>query len=221
MKFLLITICILFLTALPEAGKVAAQTDPDPAGAFVRSLAVPGWGHFYAGNDHRTRGAVHLGTDLVLIGTLFGFNARAVNLREQYTTLSSLRAGVDISGRERSFRLAVGDFNSLEAYNDYQLRTRNWDRLIEDTPDNRWLWDSADDRIRYRELRSTRDRIRNQLPALAALMVVNRVVSGISAYNRARGEGDSSNRGLSMIGVMPVQDRNTITGSVAVITFSF
>lgn len=219
MKSVLTSILFLFMIVLADTGNVLAQNDPDPAGAFVRSLAVPGWGHFYTGSDHRTRGGVHLGTDLVLIGTLFGFNARAINLREQYTTLSSLSAGVDISGRDRSFRLAVGDFNSLNEYNDYQLRTRNWDRLIEDTPGNRWMWDSNDDRIRYRELRSTRDRIRNQLPALGALMVVNRVVSGISAYNRARDEGNST--GLSMIGVMPVQNDYSITGSVAVFKFSF
>ncbi len=219
MKSVLTSILFLFMIVLADTGNVMAQNDPDPAGAFIRSLAVPGWGHFYTGSDHRTRGGVHLGTDLVLIGTLFGFNARAINLKEHYTTLSNLRAGVDISGRDRSFQLAVGDFLSLQEYNDFQLRTRNWNRLIEDIPPNRWSWDSNDDRIRYRQLRSSRDRIRNQLPAIAALMAVNRVISGISAYNRA---GNEQNRaGLSMIGILPVQNDFTITGSVAVVSINF
>jgi hypothetical protein len=216
MKTLLPAILILVTVTFVIADDAAGQADADPAGAFLRSMAVPGWGHFYTGTEHRTRGAAHLGTDLVLIGSIFGFHVRSINLREQYTTLSNLRAGVDISGRDRSFMLAVGDFNSLHEYNDYQLRTRNWDRLIEDRPENRWQWSSADDRRRYRELRSNRDRIRNQLPALAAFMVVNRVVSGVSAYNRTRQGGGADAR--AEIYLVPVGDDFGITGTAAVLS---
>lgn len=172
-----------------------------PAQAFLRSLALPGWGHFYAGNDHRNRGYIHAGTDIALLGTIFGFNIKANRIENDYITFVNLNAGVDLSSRNRSFRLAVGDFNSLNEYNDYQLRSRNWNRLIEDTPQNRWLWESTSQRFRYRELRSQADNIRNQLPAIAGLMVVNRIISGISAYNRVRKDQETLKMNLTLLPV--------------------
>lgn len=199
---------ILFLVSLNE---VNAQSDSDPRGAFLRSLAVPGWGHYHADKENWTRGKYHLGTDLVLVGTIFGFNARMRNLQEQFITLSNLRAGVDISDRNRSFRLAIGDFNSLDEYNDFQLRSRNWNRLIEDIPENRWQWDEPDDRRRYRELRSNRDRLGNQIPVLGVFMVTNRVISAISAYNRARNSGSTAE-----LRVLPVDGTSGVAANFKV-----
>jgi hypothetical protein len=210
-KFSALVLIALFFFA--SAVDTYAQSEPDPRGAFFRSLAVPGWGHYYADRDDWTRGKIHLGTDVVLIGTIFGLNTRANRFRSQYFTLSNLKAGVDVSGRDRSFQLAVGEFDSLEEYNDFQLRTRNWNRLIEDVPNNRWQWESSDDRRRFRELRSGRDQIRNQLPALGAFMVVNRVISGISALNRVR-----ANSGIPDIAILPMDGT---TGVSAHLRFKF
>lgn len=186
------------------------SADPvTPRAAFLRSLILPGWGHFYAGSQHIRRGGIHLATDAALIGAMAGFNIKANRLENDYISFTLLRAGVDLSSRERSFRLAVGEFKSLDEYNDYQLRTRNWHRVIDDTPGNRWRWSSEEDRIAYRNMRSDSDLIRNQLPAFAALMVVNRVFSAISAYNRVKRdtEGKISNR--SEIVLVPVMSRSS------------
>lgn len=163
-----------------------AQNQPDPHGSFLRSLAVPGWGHYYNDTDNWTRGKVHLGADIIIIGSYFGLNARASNLEGQYHTFAQLNAGVSISDRSRRFQLAIGQFNSIQEYNDFQLRSRNWDQLLPDTQKNYWQWKSEEDRERYSDLRETSDRARNQLPAIAGLLVVNRVLSAISAYRRAR-----------------------------------
>lgn len=163
-----------------------AQSDPDPKGSFLRSLAVPGWGHYYNDSDNWARGQVHLGTDLVLIGSYFGLTLRANNLQGQYNTFAHLKSGVSISDRSRAFQLAIGQYDNLKDYNDFQLRSRNWDQLLPDVEENRWQWNSTEDRQRYQELRQSSDKARNQLPAISALLVVNRVVSAISAYRRAR-----------------------------------
>jgi len=217
-KICFIFLIITLLLVIP-AGEMKAQSnsDPDPGGALLRSLAVPGWGHHYVDRSDWTRGKVHLGADLVLIGSLFGLHSRANRLEQQFLTLSNLRAGIDVSERDRAFRLAIGDFNSLEEYNDFQLRSRNWNRIIEDTPENRWRWESSDDRIKYRELRSSSDRVRNQLPAVAGLMVLNRVISGLSAYTRARGVLSEGN--LSLLPVYNAE--NGENGVVARMSFRF
>jgi hypothetical protein len=203
--------------------------DPkSPTAAFVRSIVLPGWGHFYAGNQHRTRGGIHLGTDVVLIGSIFGFNMRANRIENDFITFANLNAGIDLSTRDRSFQLAVADFNSLDDYNDYQLRTRNWNRLIEDIPNNRWNWRDSDARNRYSEMRSDSDRIRNQIPALAGIMVVNRVISAISAYNRVRNEIESNAQSRAELTIVPIMQQygsdriySEISGAAARIKIRF
>ncbi|PWN07255.1 hypothetical protein [Rhodohalobacter mucosus] len=200
----------------PERNEVAENRDP--RGAFLRSLAMPGWGHFYAGEQNRSRGLAHIGAEAVLIGSFFGLAVRGNRLENDILTLSSLNAGVELNGRNRAFRLAVGDFNSLEEYNDFQLRSRNWDRLFDDIPENRWQWNSTENRLRYRDLRQTRDRVRNQLPAIAGLMVVNRVISAISAYNRARKGLEGSTAHLI---ILPVSGNVKVDGAVARLQIRF
>ncbi len=164
----------------------ADESTASVRGAFFRSLVLPGWGHYYTGSDHAGRGRIHTGADLALIGAGIGVTVHSNRIEQNFITFTKLRAGVDLADRGRAFRLAVGDFQSLDAYNDYQLRTRNWHRLIEDTPENRWEWAAEEDRRNYREMRSRSDRYRNQVPAIAAIMVLNRVISAVSATNRAR-----------------------------------
>jgi len=87
--------------------------------------------------------------------------------------------------------LAVANFDNLAEYNDFQLRTRRWQNILPDTPENRWNWESDNDRFEFRD---TRDRIansENQLPTLLTLMVANRLLSGINAFTRARNLSNS------------------------------
>lgn len=198
-------VILLILLFLIPAHELNAQENPSQRGAFFRSLAVPGWGHYYADRDDWRRGQVHLAAEAVLIASFFGLNARAGNLENNFITLSRLKGGVDIAGRDRAFRLAVGDYNSLGEYNDFQLRSRNWDRLFDDTPENRWQWETETDRRRYRDMRSDADRLKNQLPGIIGLMVVNRVVSGISALNRAR-----NNTNIPEVTLAPVHEKSGI-----------
>ena len=189
---------------------VLAHSQADPKGALLRSAILPGWGHYYVDKSDWTRGQFHLGADLILIMGYFGLDARASNIESQFITLANLRADASIADRDRAYRLAIGQFNSLAEYNDFQRRSRNWNRILDDTPENRWNWNSNDDRLRYRDLREDADQIRTQLPAVIGLLVVNRVISGISAFTRAR-----DSRDIPQVSVMPAHTGPYITGIVA------
>lgn len=179
-------ILILFSVVTAVNAQPAGSESPNPRGAFLRSLAVPGWGHHYVDQTNWTRGKYHVGADVILILSFLGLNIHSNNLQQTWFGYSRTEAGIDIENRSRTIRLAVGGFNSLTAYNDFQARTRNWDQFIGDTPENRWNWQSDEDRNKYNDLRNRFENIDQQLPALVGLMIVNRVVSAISAYNRAR-----------------------------------
>lgn len=207
---------LLFSMMLVNASVSDAQDAPSPEGAFVRSLVVPGWGAYYTNPDQWRRGQIHLGAEVVLIASYFGLSIRANNIEDQYQTLASLKAGVEITDRSRSFQLALGDFDTLQEYNEYQLRSRNWNRLFEDQPENQWNWATEDDRENYNNLRSDVDRVKNQLPAILGLMVVNRVVSAISAYNRAKARAN-----IPEMSVIPVGTNEGEMGVVARFNLQF
>lgn len=173
--------------AIPPAGYPAPERAPSPLGALLRSFAVPGWGHYYANPDGWRRGQVHLGAEVVLVASYLGIRQHAYVLEKNMYTHAAAYSGADIRAVDRQFELAVGNHLSLTEYNDHQERTRNLDRLLPDDPLYRWEWESDALRREYLELRNRRDNLDQQLPGLAALMVANRLISGISAFGRARG----------------------------------
>ncbi|MFN1834279.1 hypothetical protein AB2B38_003365 [Balneola sp. MJW-20] len=164
---------------------------PSPRGAFLRSLAVPGWGHYYVDRSDWTRGKYHLASDVVLILSYVGLNTRANYLEDQLFTYANSRAGTSLKGKNRDYRIAIGNYNSLSDYNNAQLQTRNWDRLFPETAEFQWEWQEAADRNRYRDKRETIDRNRGQLPTLLGLMVANRLISGLHAFVQARNMGQN------------------------------
>ncbi len=194
MRWVLPLTVFLFLicsSAISQNTESPATNATDPKIAFLKSLAVPGWGHHHVDKTDWARGQYHLAAEATLLLSFVGLSIHSNNLQQNWFTYARTEAGVDIENRNRAFRLAVGDFKNLDTYNDYQERSRNWDQLYEDVPDNRWNWGSTQARDEFSNLRQRFEKIDQQLPALLSLMVLNRVISAISAYNRARKRGDT------------------------------
>ncbi len=159
---------------------------PDPKGALLRSAVMPGWGHYYVNNRDWTRGKYHLAADIVMLTAFVGLRFRSDRLETNLITYAQSKAGTDLENRDRQYKLAIGNFDDRKAYNDYNQKTRNWDRLYPDEERYRWNWTDEEARLEYRSLQNRIDKIDRQLPALVSLMVVNRVVSGVSAFLQAR-----------------------------------
>lgn len=158
----------------------------NPGGALLRSFVLPGWGHYYVDNNSWRRGQFHLGADIVLISTWVYLHTNSNMLQGNINTFANAYAGINLRGVNRRVEIAVGNFLSLAEHNEAQLRARNWDRLIEDIPQNRWNWESEDRRLEYVLMRDRRERATQQIPAVVSLMVLNRVVSGVHAFIQAR-----------------------------------
>ncbi len=168
-----------------------SETGVSPAGALLRSFVMPGWGHYAADPTDWTRGQVHLGADLAMLASYVLLANYQHRLEGNLHTFGDQYSGINLSERERSFRLAVAGYNSLREYNDYQERSRNWDRIYPETDENYWEWESDEKRQSYNEMRSRRDNIERQAPALLGMMVVNRVIAGVSAFTTVRSQGQN------------------------------
>src|SRR5690554_4672041 len=78
---LFLSLKLIIVLLIPEFLK--AQS-PEPRGAFLRSLALPGWGHYYADNENWNRGKVHLSADILLMAGFAGSAFQEKNLYEKY-----------------------------------------------------------------------------------------------------------------------------------------
>ena len=176
----------------PNSGN-AQETDtplPSPRGAFLRSLVMPGWGHYYVDNTNWKRGQYHLAADVAMILGYTGISIRNNRLEDNLITFARSNANINLNGRSREIYLAIAEFDNLDAYNDYQLISRNWNDLLPESTENQWNWHNDDDRFEYQDMRQRIDDNENQLPALVTLMVMNRLVSGISAFVQARNKAE-------------------------------
>ena len=163
-----------------------SEISKNPGGALLRSIVLPGWGQYYNNSDSWRRGQIHLAADISLILGLVYLNTNANRLENNMYSFAQLNAGINLRSTGRTVELAVGNYLSLNDYNQAQLISRNWDRLIEDLPDNRWAWQNDQSRLEYLQLRDRVESSRQQIPAIITLLVVNRVVSGVSAFVQAR-----------------------------------
>jgi len=188
LNFIFVMILVLAPLSI-SAQQQSFEVEPkSPRGAFLRSLVLPGWGHQYIDKTDWKRGQYHMAADAMMLLSYAGINLRNNQLENDLETFARANAGIDLSNRNRIFFLAIANFDNLEVYNDYQIRSRNWDNLITDVPENQWNWTEDDDRFRYQNKRERIDKNSNQLPALITLMVANRVISGISAFSKARNQ---------------------------------
>ncbi len=163
-----------------------AQRTVNPGTALLRSFILPGWGQYYVDSGNWRRGQVHLGAEVVLITSWIYLHTNANLLENNMYSFAQAYAGIDIRNASRVVEIAVAGYDSIHDYNEFQLRSRNWDRLLDETPANMWAWDSRDHRIEYISLRNRMDRLRQQVPGVVTLMVVNRLLSGINAFVIAR-----------------------------------
>ncbi|GAB5408295.1 MAG: hypothetical protein BalsKO_06600 [Balneolaceae bacterium] len=183
---LFIIVSLMLFSSVEVNAQFQENELPSPRTAFLRSLVVPGWGHHYIDRTNWTRGQYHLAADVVMILSYAGLKVRGNYLQTELETFALSRADANLDGRDREFQLAVANYDNLEAYNDYQLRSRNWDNLLADVSANQWNWDESSNRLHFQDLRERADKNDNQLPTIITLMVANRVISGLSAYTRAR-----------------------------------
>jgi hypothetical protein len=200
-------IILIVLLSLSTSSVWAQQVEPErmkhksTGGALLRSVALPGWGHAYVRSDWQ-KSRSFLAADVAFLAATLGYRQSSQNALQSMYTNTRQKAGVEIKGRSKSFQLAVAQFNSLSEYNTYQEQTRNWDRFLENTPENQWTWSSEQDRFRYNELRSRQESHSRQAGIFIGLMVVNRVVSGVSSMVTAR----NHNRNLPIVYMLPTGD---------------
>lgn len=160
--------------------------------ALILSILLPGAGHWYA--DRLDVGKYFFASEAASWLGVLGFNLYGNALRDDSRSFASIHAGLDKSGKDDNYYSNVGNFDNIYSYNNDKLSKGQYDQLY-DVNTFYWSWDNSGNMAVFESQRKKSERVYNDRIIFASALVVNRIISGISALiltNRAnRNEGGS------------------------------
>ncbi len=155
-----------------------------PSTAFFRSLALPGWGHHYAGKP--VRGAVFSTLELGLWTGLLLSHYSGVSLQQTYESYASEHAGIQGSP-DHQFYVDIGQYSNRDEFNRIKRQQRDYD-LQYWGESTWWQWDSASNRERFKDLRIRSDRHFNNVYFFVGGLLLNRLIAGVDAARSVTAE---------------------------------
>lgn len=151
--------------------------------AVVYSLLLPGMGELYAGNF--SSGKYFLITDAGLWLGYGGFRYYGQWLRTDARSYATQYAGANFDGKDEAFEVNMGNFNSLEEYNEAKLRNREFDLLYDPQSSYAWRWESDASRLQFKNRRIRSDEVFQSSRFVIGVLVLNRIISAFSAGRAA------------------------------------
>ena len=171
------------LQDMPEIMPSDDDGKKSPALAAVFSLVLPGMGELYAGGF--SSGKYFLIADGALWITYAGVELYGNALRDDSRAYAISGAKIDPAGKDDQFYVDIGNFLTLEEYNEKQLRDREPERLYSAAEGFAWSWTSDDARATYRDQRISSEEAYNARKFVVAALIINRVASAINAARSA------------------------------------
>jgi hypothetical protein len=160
----------------------SAQKAPEKkisiGGAFLRSAVIPGWGQKTVGA--RTSARNFFVADVVLWLGVISFNVYGNWQKDDYHLLAAEYAQVAVEGKNDKFFVDVGNYNSVDDYNQSRLQRRDVAALY-DPATHFWRWDSEANRERFDEIRLRSEQSYNNGELVIAAIIANHIISGIHA----------------------------------------
>ena len=190
-------------------GQLQAHHKLDPV---IKSLIVPGWGQKTLGKPKRARFFNYLESGILL--TIIGSSTFANIKRKNYIAFASKHAAISSSGKDHKYWVDIGNYKSIENYNNEHLRNREMDDLYPDDKKWSWDWDLESNRKKFEDKRIRTDQLELFATFGVGALIVNHLVSSIDALYLKR---VSSKKTLS---IQP--HNNLLLGSVGYsLTLSF
>ncbi len=166
-----IIISLLLLSIVPAT----AQTG---AGAFWRSLLIPGWGQRYAGQS----GGRFIATEFAFWSAYLVFDRLSEVRTDRFQAYAAEHAGARPDGKERGYLDDLGFYESRLAHNQFALYQDGPKAQLYPTgADFFWEWDRDASRERYRDLRNSSESAKRQALYATGMVVANHLVAAIHA----------------------------------------
>ena len=158
--------------------------------AVFYSLLLPGMGELYA--EGFSSGKYFLIAEGVLWLGYAAVEIHGNGLRDGARSYAVAHAGADVAGKDDDFFVDLGNFMTVEEYNEKRLRDRELERVYDPAAGYSWRWDSDASRLAYKDQRIASENMYNNRKFVGIAILVNHIVSAINAarcaiaHNRAQ-----------------------------------
>lgn len=163
------------------------RTKKNPGLAIIYSLLLPGMGELYA--DGYSSGKYFTIAEGTLWGIFIGMNTYANWQRDRYKAYAITNGGITSSGKDADFYATIGDYSSINQYNDEQALNRDFGAMY-NVETHYWNWPTTEQRKTYRSMWTSSEQTFNDVRFVVGALIVNRIASAInavrlvSAYNK-------------------------------------
>jgi hypothetical protein len=148
--------------------------------AALYSLLLPGMGEVYAGT-FSSSGKYFLLAEGALWITYAAFEIYANSVQTDARTFAVAHAGVILAGKNDQFFVDIGNFPTVDEYNQKKLRDRQPEKVYDPTAGYGWAWDSDASRTTFEDQRIASDQMYNNEKFVVAAILVNHIASAINA----------------------------------------
>jgi hypothetical protein len=187
---------------------ISEVNQKSPALSALLSLILPGAGHFYTGR--MDVGAYFLGAEAGMWLGLFGVNYYGNILRDDSRSYAATHSGLSKDGKDDNYFSNVGNFLTVYDYNNEKLARGEYDKLY-DINSFYWNWDSKDNMELFDLQRKRSERTYNVRTLFITGMIINRLVSGISALILTN-KGNAQTGGIRLSSEFTSSPQNKIDG---------
>ena len=146
--------------------------------AFIYSLLLPGTGHLYT--DRMDVGKYFVAAEISSWLGVIGLTLYGDAVQNDARSFAGIHASLIRESDNEDYYRNIGEFNNIYDYNDEKLRRGEYE-LIYDVNKYFWNWDNVSNREEFDSQRRSSERIYNSRIVFATGLVVNRIVSAISA----------------------------------------
>lgn len=164
-----------------SVSKFVKGSKKSPGLAFIYGLLIPGMGHVYANNFNT--GKYYMISEAALWLTYAAFSIYGNWLLDDAYNFAETHAGITAGGKDRDdkFFIDIANYNNVDEYNNERLRFGEYDKLY--LPENGYYfwWNSEQERRLYRIDKIGGDRTLNDRMFVVGAVLINHVVSAISA----------------------------------------
>ncbi len=163
---------------------------------LLQSLTVPGWGQASLG--HNTAAVVFATIEAGIWTSFACFKVQEAMRTESSIRTAQLYAGIDLSGRDESFRRMVGQYPSSDSYNLYVVYRDAANQYYGDpaamdayiqshslSGADTWAWVSPESYTEYQDQRKMAQKAGLRANTALGLAVANRIVSALHAARYA------------------------------------
>ena len=170
-----IVIFLLFFTS-KAFGQLDTEKSIDPV---IKSFLVPGWGQSDLGFKNRSK--IYNYVEVGILISFFSSSKLSNEIKRNYITYASEHAGIIANDKDREFWVDIGNYNSINDYNNEHLRNREFGDLYPQNNKWSWNWDSEKNRTYFESNRIQADKLKLFSSFTLGALFVNHFISSIDA----------------------------------------